>query len=226
VPWRGVDIALILGGGILLIFVSVGIVLYFLAATDSDFSIGSFVLIQVMVYGGQSLIAWYIVFRRRSATPGQAGFTWVGPGPLLLMVPALLGLVIVNVFVSLFSILLFGEVTSAKEQLIGDAETLSLETFILMAVVVVIAAPVVEEFVFRGLFFQLLRGRRSFGAAASISAAVFSISHLIPSLIPHLFVMGLILAGVVERYKSIYPAMALHALNNAFAMTVVYFTLN
>jgi membrane protease YdiL (CAAX protease family) len=39
-------------------------------------------------------------------------------------------------------------------------------------------------------------------------------------------VLGMVLAGVVERYKSIYPAIALHAINNAFAMIVVYFTLN
>jgi membrane protease YdiL (CAAX protease family) len=92
--------------------------------------------------------------------------------------------------------------------------------------VIIFVAPVVEEFVFRGVLFKLLRSRRSFWFASSITSIVFSVSHLIPSLLLSFFALGMILSAVVERYKSLYPAMALHAINNAFALTVVYLTLN
>jgi membrane protease YdiL (CAAX protease family) len=44
----------------------------------------------------------------------------------------------------------------------------------------------------------------------------------VPTLIPSLFVFGLFLAWVVERYGSLYPAMALHSLNNLTSILVVY----
>jgi membrane protease YdiL (CAAX protease family) len=226
VPWRGKDVALIFGVGIVLTLVTFLAVAYILAASDSGFSIGPFAFAQLVSYGGLALVAWYVVFRRRGAAPEHVGFTWVGVRPLLLMFPTLLGLLVVNVLVGVFSILLFGELTSVQEQVAGEAGTLALGDFIPLFLLTVLVVPVVEEFVFRGIFFKLLRSHRSFRVAASISAVVFSISHFIPSLALSFFAMGLILAGVVERYKSIYPAIALHALNNALAMTVVYVTLN
>ncbi|MDQ3956586.1 MAG: CPBP family intramembrane metalloprotease [Actinomycetota bacterium] len=218
--------ALAVGGGVLLVVLSFIAVSLALQALEIDSSLGTFALAQVVAYAGQAWIAWYVLFRRRGAAPHQVGFKWVGPGPILLMIPALVGLIFVNIPVGILSSMLFDEVTTPREQLLGEGDSFPLASFIPLFFVVVVVAPIVEEFIFRGMFFRLLRSHRSFWAAAFISALVFSITHFIPSLVLFLFVLGLVLAWVVERYESLYPAMALHAFNNAFAVIVLYVALN
>ena len=78
----------------------------------------------------------------------------------------------------------------------------------------VIAAPIFEEFIFRGLIFGGLR--RSFGVwpATLASAAVFAIVHPAFSLLP-VFVMGVCAALVYERTRSLLAPMLVHAVYNA-----------
>jgi hypothetical protein len=76
------------------------------------------------------------------------------------------------------------------------------------------AAPVFEEFIFRGLIFGGLR--RSLGPAAATlaSAAIFAIVHPPMSAIP-VFFMAICAAVVYERTKVLAAAMAVHAVYNA-----------
>jgi membrane protease YdiL (CAAX protease family) len=78
----------------------------------------------------------------------------------------------------------------------------------------VIAAPIFEEFIFRGLIFGGLR--RSFGVwpAVLASAAVFAIVHPTFSIAP-VFVMGVCAALVYERTRSLLAPMLVHAVYNA-----------
>ncbi len=80
-----------------------------------------------------------------------------------------------------------------------------------------IAAPLFEEFIFRGLIFGGLR--RSFGLwpAALASAAVFAIIHPAISMAP-VFVMGVCSALVYERSRSLLAPMLVHAVYNACAL--------
>ena len=77
-----------------------------------------------------------------------------------------------------------------------------------------IAAPLFEEFIFRGLIFGGLR--RSFGVwpAALASAALFAILHPAFSIIP-VFVLGMCAALVYERSRSLIAPMIVHAVYNA-----------
>jgi ABC-2 type transport system permease protein len=79
---------------------------------------------------------------------------------------------------------------------------------------VIAAAPVFEEFIFRGLIFGGLR--RSLGPAAATlaSAAIFAIVHPPMSAIP-VFFMAICAAVVYERTKVLAAAMAVHAVYNA-----------
>lgn len=78
----------------------------------------------------------------------------------------------------------------------------------------VVAAPIFEEFIFRGLIFGGLR--RSFGVwpAAAASAAVFAIVHPPISVLP-VFVLGFAAAVVYERTRSLLAPMLAHAAYNA-----------
>ena len=83
-----------------------------------------------------------------------------------------------------------------------------------LAVIAVAAAPVFEEFIFRGLIFKGLR--RSFGLAAATlaSAAIFALVHPVHAMVP-VFVMGALAALVYERTKMLAAPMTVHAIYNA-----------
>jgi uncharacterized protein len=91
---------------------------------------------------------------------------------------------------------------------------------------VICVAPVAEEFFFRGFFYRALRSRWSVLAAAGIDGLLFGIIHFDFSgadallIVPPLAALGFIFCLVYEKTGSIYPTIALHALNNAIAFGV------
>lgn len=78
----------------------------------------------------------------------------------------------------------------------------------------VLAAPVFEEFVFRGLIFGGLRRSLPLWPAAAASAAVFAVVHPPMSIIP-VFFLGLCTALAYERGRSLFAPMLAHAVYNA-----------
>jgi len=78
----------------------------------------------------------------------------------------------------------------------------------------VLAAPLFEEFIFRGLIFGGLRRSMPAGAAMFASAAIFAVVHPPLSMLP-VFIVGLCTAVAYERSKSLLAPMLTHALYNA-----------
>jgi uncharacterized protein len=117
------------------------------------------------------------------------------------------------------------------ESLGADQGTLGL---VAAGFVVICIAPVAEEIFFRGFFYRALRSRFSVVVAAVIDAVVFGLIHYEGCeegdtscsgtdgllLVPPLGVLGLIFCLVYERTGSLFPVIALHALNNALAFGV------
>ena len=91
---------------------------------------------------------------------------------------------------------------------------------------VICVAPVAEEFFFRGFFYRALRSRWSVLGAATIDGLLFGVIHYDFSgadallILPPLAILGFIFCLVYERTGSIYPVIAMHALNNAIAFGV------
>jgi membrane protease YdiL (CAAX protease family) len=80
-------------------------------------------------------------------------------------------------------------------------------------VLAVIAAPISEEFFFRGLVFGGLL-RWGFWPAAAVSAALFTLAHLDPgSIIPY-FGVGIIMAYLYWARGSLWDSMLFHLLFN------------
>ena len=92
-------------------------------------------------------------------------------------------------------------------------------------ILIVVAAPISEEIFFRGFIFGGLRGRLHFWVAAGISAGIFGLFHYTGpgslGVLPQLAVLGFALCWVYDRTGSIYPTMAIHALNNALAFAIL-----
>jgi hypothetical protein len=91
---------------------------------------------------------------------------------------------------------------------------------------IICVAPVAEEFFFRGFFYRALRSRYSVVAGAAIDGFLFGVIHYDFSgadallFVPPLAVLGFLFCLVYERTGSLYPVIAMHALNNAIAFGV------
>jgi hypothetical protein len=99
-------------------------------------------------------------------------------------------------------------------------------TFVLLAVMTVVGAPLWEELLFRGVIFRALlagfsaRGARSGTAAAvGLSALIFAVAHAEWLQLPGLFFLGVVLAVVVLRTQRLLPAVLTHVGFNALTMT-------
>ena len=92
-------------------------------------------------------------------------------------------------------------------------------------VLIVVAAPFSEEVFFRGFIFGGLRGRLSFPVAAVLSGLIFGLFHFTGpgsiAVVPQLAFLGFALAWLYEKTGSIYPPMAVHAVNNALAFAIL-----
>ena len=91
------------------------------------------------------------------------------------------------------------------------------------AAVITMFVPVVEELLFRGLGFSLLR-RFGAGWAIGIVALTFAGAHGLVEAFPLFVAFGAGLAYIRERTGSVYPGIVLHAIFNYVAMAFVVFS--
>lgn len=108
-----------------------------------------------------------------------------------------------------------------EERARGLADMASGPWIVLLALVVVVGAPVVEELVYRG-FIQLGLAPR-IGAAASllVAAAWFTLVHLSPPEFPGLFAFSLVLGLCAARTGRLGMAVAAHVAFNATGLLLV-----
>jgi uncharacterized protein len=89
-----------------------------------------------------------------------------------------------------------------------------------VAVLVCVVAPLAEEFLFRGFCFGALRSRLGVGWAALAVGVVFGAFHVIGTpvvLLAPLAFLGFVFCLLRAKTGSLYPSVALHAINNSIA---------
>jgi membrane protease YdiL (CAAX protease family) len=92
----------------------------------------------------------------------------------------------------------------------------------LLASLVVIWAPLVEETIFRGALFRAVRPRAGAVGAALLTAAMFALMHQYG--LPQLIVvgtLGVIFALMREWRGSLLPSMTAHAVHNFMVMVIL-----
>jgi membrane protease YdiL (CAAX protease family) len=95
--------------------------------------------------------------------------------------------------------------------------------FIVTLVGAGVLAPIAEEFYFRGLLFRWFRSRFSFWPAVLVSSAIFAAGHADSlGVVASSFVLGLVLAGLYDRSRSLWLTIAVHAANNSLAVVLLY----
>ena len=87
----------------------------------------------------------------------------------------------------------------------------------------VVIVPIIEEIVFRGLFYKLLRSYFSIVPSMLISSIIFSIVHENILVLIVLFSLGLILCYSYERNKSIIYPIVIHSLFNLLMLLLILY---
>lgn len=90
--------------------------------------------------------------------------------------------------------------------------------FWIVALTTGIMAPLVEEFVFRGLIYTRLRKGMPMVAAAVITAVWFGVMHGHPLWIAYAAVLGLVMVWIFERTGSLFASMLFHFGYNSVAV--------
>lgn len=127
--------------------------------------------------------------------------------------------------VNLLLVAAMGEFENPQIESITGGQGFNWLNFILMLLLAGGVAPFVEEVLFRGLLYGWLRQRMPVPVAVVVSAAIFSVAHIIPILLPALFVMGLTLAIAYELSGSLWLSILLHAMHNALTVAIVFMVL-
>ncbi len=86
----------------------------------------------------------------------------------------------------------------------------------------VVAAPIAEEVLFRGVFQGSLMKKYGAWGGIFITSVIFGLAHLIPQQMVAATVTGVILGYVYYRTGSLPAVIAIHAANNAFAHLMFY----
>ncbi len=107
--------------------------------------------------------------------------------------------------------------TDVYTKLLGQTTSLTLTLNLVLAGVL---APFVEETLFRGVIFGSLQAYFGKWTSAVLSAVIFSALHFQAYGFFPRFMLGMVLVYLYDKYKSLYPAIALHAFNNIVATLI------
>lgn len=166
---------------------------------------------QLAFYAVGISVTLLVLAGRRGAAVGDLGWRRTTVRWVLAAVPlAVAGLAIAGILGGIAESLLR---TTQNQQCVTVQQQYG-HSILLALPVVCVAAPIVEETVFRGVVYRWLRGVVPVRTAMVLSAAVFALAHAITLLFLPLFGLGILLAWVYERSRSIWPGVLVHAMFN------------
>jgi membrane protease YdiL (CAAX protease family) len=188
------------------------------AEEEPGFTVGATFLLAVILVGTAVLFASFVRKPRAEHFGLRPARFWPTVGW------AALGIVGFYLVALIYTVIVQPDTEQTVAQDLGADEG----TFGLIAAgfMVVCVAPVAEEFFFRGFFYRALRSRFSILVAALIDGLLFGVIHYPGDgaegllILPPLAGLGFMFCLVYERTGTLYPVIALHALNNALAYGV------
>lgn len=200
---------LMLAAGIAIALYAIGILLYLQMADEDTVAKGLalFAISGLAPLGGVLLM---IAFRRRSG--GLFGITRVAPKWLVIAFLVGVGVVALNLGVTTLV-----SMTTDAADVQGEyqsAATSGIAGFVGAIILGAVVTPIGEEFLFRGVLFNLLT-RYGVWFAAILSSVLFALSHGINLATPVAVIVGLAAAWLMHKTESVWPGVVVHAVNNA-----------
>ena len=209
----------------LLVLVSVGVTRLAPAAVHGPAGSTARPLLLVLAYVFQMGVVLLMVYSRaaQGSRPWRAlGLRWPGLVPAVVQAMRAYGILCCLALAAawLLQRLGAGLLPAATSLLRGDEGWPGVALLFLLTVVL---APIAEEILFRGFVYGGLRTVMPTGSAAVASALIFSLAHLqpAPEAVAAIAAIGLALALLYERTRSVVPGMLLHALHNLLVFTIL-----
>lgn len=187
------------------------------------------VIVVILTLAGAAAITLALVVRRWGGLlrdGGPAGFGFTPTSGAQLVFGSVMGIA-AAIAGGLLTQLLAGDHT-VSQSVSELADSAHVGMRIALLPIAVLVGPLVEEVLFRGALLALLRTRLGDGWAIGLSSVFFGVIHL-PDLggawyaIPNLILVGAFCAWLRVRSRSLWPAYACHAANNALA-TAAWFS--
>ena len=192
-----------------------------------EWPIAVYAAIAALIGYGPSVL-WCVVAARRWGTGRffedtgmQVRWVDLGWGPLA-WISALVGQTLVVALIEAFDIPLVGNTEGISD--FGRDRTYVIS----LLVTTVVAAPVVEELVFRGVMLRGLRSRMPAVVAVGVQGVVFGLAHFDPvrgrgniGLVMVLTAVGVVFGGTAYLVRRIGPTIIAHAIFNGVVMAVV-----
>ncbi|HET6508743.1 MAG TPA: type II CAAX endopeptidase family protein [Baekduia sp.] len=165
-------------------------------------------------------VAAALLFANMVAPPRKEQFGLRLPPRIKVALAYVVGGYVAFIAVSAAWLAIIGQ-TSTKDTIVEDLGAAD-STLALLGVtfIVCVCAPLAEEFLFRGYIFGALRSN-GFWTAAILTGLMFGLVHVLGSPIAFILPLAVLGAGLCfirEKTRSLYPGMALHCVNNTFAL--------
>ena len=211
-----------LGLGFLLVVVIV--LALIVSAFDPDIdSLGAQVTLQALLAASLIFTAFLFAGHDRTLAGREVlGLRRPQRPAVWLSIATYLGYVVCAIVIS---ILLAPEQEDITRELGGDSGTVGT---VIAGILIVAVAPLSEEIFFRGFFYSGLRRGMPAVLAAILASGIWGLFHYTGAgtwgVVVQITVFGLWLSWLYERTGSIYATMAVHALNNAIAFTLLLAT--
>lgn len=112
------------------------------------------------------------------------------------------------------------EISNTYDEVASQIYNKNVFTTILSAVVI---APLLEEFLFRGVLYRRMRDSISIIPSMLLSAIIFGLIHGNLVQFIYAFFIGILLAYVFEKFKTIWAPVIFHGAANLFSVLVTYY---
>lgn len=151
------------------------------------------------------LVYWIIMLIRKKKLYQEVSIRKMKPW---IVVPVLIGGIVVNFVLSaLISVIPFTEAMMASYE---SKSSILMGGGVAMWIATVVAAPVVEEIVFRGLVYSRLKSGMNRWVAAIITSMVFGAAHGTFIWAVYTFIFSMILIFILERSGSLLACILFH----------------
>lgn len=160
---------------------------------------------------------FYLRKDNRSAVIHSDRWSQLGNGATLILILAVLALIFAANFI--YSTYVIPDVM-VQQQMRGlfSAIPQTYANTALLFVAVVLLAPIVEEYLFRGLLQTSLMHKMPPFAAIALSSVAFGLIHMDPFAFPVLAILGAAFGYLYYKTGSLRINIAVHVLNNALAL--------
>lgn len=162
------------------------------------------------------LLLWFIFanYRTYVVTLLQSPFNYFFRGLYyyITFIPIFLGITLFSFFI--FKIL--GLTPTPQEIILICLRTDSFYLLFIIFFLSCIVAPFAEEIIFRGIVYPGFKSSFSTNLSMIISSIIFALLHNDFFVLPGLFVFGLFLSYLFEKYKNLWLSISVHFFNNFF----------